>query len=72
LEDIFVIRSIGTSIHAYTLAALAVAMLWEALAPRRELQGGLVWRWANNFSLSLVSWYVAVVAGTLYLMWLGN
>lgn len=40
--------------------------------PRRVLQGRLMWRWTNNFSLSLVGGYTSVVASTLYLMWLAS
>jgi len=72
LEEIIVVQPPGNPIYVFTLAALTVAMLWEALTPRRELRGGMIWRWTNNFSLSLVSWYTAVVASTAYLMWLGS
>jgi sterol desaturase/sphingolipid hydroxylase (fatty acid hydroxylase superfamily) len=63
-----VIESSADTLYAATLLIFAAAMLLESLLPRRTLRGVLLWRWANNFSLSLVSWYVTAVVGTLLVM----
>jgi sterol desaturase/sphingolipid hydroxylase (fatty acid hydroxylase superfamily) len=63
-----VIESSADTLYAATLLIFAAAMLLESLLPRRSLRGGLLWRWANNFSLSLLSWYVTAVVGTLLVM----
>jgi sterol desaturase/sphingolipid hydroxylase (fatty acid hydroxylase superfamily) len=72
LEEIIVVQPPTNFILLFTLGTLTAAMLWEALMPRRVLHEGLIWRWTNNFSLSLVSLYTSVVASTLYLMWLAS
>lgn len=41
---------------------LTIAMFVEMLAPRRPLSGSLSWRWANNLSLSLITWYISTLA----------
>lgn len=39
-------------------------MLWESFAPRRALGESVIWRWSNNFSLGLVTWYVTSLGNT--------
>jgi sterol desaturase/sphingolipid hydroxylase (fatty acid hydroxylase superfamily) len=59
-------------IYIFTLAALALAILGESFMPRRALTQGLAWRWSNNFSLSLLTWYCSTVAGTWFMFWLAS
>ncbi|MEH6589097.1 MAG: sterol desaturase family protein [Halioglobus sp.] len=59
-------------IYFFTLAVLALAILCESFMPRRELTQGLVWRWTNNFSLSLLTWYCSTLAGAWFMFWLAN
>jgi sterol desaturase/sphingolipid hydroxylase (fatty acid hydroxylase superfamily) len=46
----------------FTIAAVTVALLWEMLLPRRELQQSLAWRWTNNVALSVISQSIATAA----------
>lgn len=62
----------GNVIYLFGLAAIAIVMLWESVMPRRELQQGMVWRWSNNFALSLLSTYIARVAGVAFVLWLSR
>jgi sterol desaturase/sphingolipid hydroxylase (fatty acid hydroxylase superfamily) len=55
-----------------TLGAMTLAMLWEAVMPRRELQQGMAWRWCNNFALSLISQYFATAGGAAFIIWLSH
>lgn len=59
-------------ILVFTLTAASLILLWEMRAPRRALQGELAWRWSNNLALSALSHYVATVANTALLGWLGR
>ena len=72
LEETSSIQSPMNIIYMFTFAALTVGMLLESLAPRRELQQGIVWRWANNFSLSLLTWYASTYATTVFSLWLAH
>ena len=72
MDTTIVVQPPSNSIYVITFGALTVAMLWESLAPRRALEGSIVWRWANNFSLSLLSWYVTTVVSTMYVLWLAG
>ena len=72
VDTTIIVQSPSNFIYVVTFATLTVAMLWESLAPRRKLQGSMVWRWSNNFSLSLVSWYVTTVVSTLYVLLLAD
>ena len=57
-------------IFIFTLAVFAFFILLESLLPRRQLGQSPLWRWSNNFSLSLVTWYITVLgsaAGVVYL-----
>lgn len=49
-------------VYLFTLSAIAVLMLLEAFWPRRETGQGLLWRWMNNFSLSMLTWYISAAA----------
>ena len=62
----------GQLIYMFTIGALVAAMLLEAFAPRRTLESGLAWRWVNNFSLGLVTWYLTTVITALFLVWLAR
>lgn len=46
-------------------------MLLETLLPQRRV-GAIGWRWANNFGLSALTWYISTVAGTWFLIWLAD
>ncbi len=52
-------------IYLVTFVSLASFMLLEALLPRRKLQGSLLWRWGNNFSLALLTWFLSATASAL-------
>lgn len=54
----------------FTILALAIAMLLESLAPRRKLAQGLLFRWANNFSLAAVTWYTSVLVASAFTLYL--
>lgn len=57
-------------LYVLTLGCIALCMAMEAIFPRRSMNESLLWRWANNFSLSLVTWYIGVVASTLAVLYL--
>jgi len=71
LDKEFVIGSADWSqlIFLATFVALAVCMLLESVFPRRPLQQPLLWRWGNNFSLALLTWYLSVVGSALVVVW---
>lgn len=53
----------------FTLSAFALIMLLEDLWPRRKLRQDLSWRWINNFSLSMLTWYVSAVASAAFVFY---
>ena len=53
-----------------TLAAIAAMMLLEALLPRRDLAQNMLWRWSNNFSLGILTWYISTLASTAVMLYL--
>ena len=58
--------------YAVTFVVFALFMAWEGVAPRRTGGKGLAWRWGNNFSLGLLSWYLTAAAGTALMLWLAS
>jgi sterol desaturase/sphingolipid hydroxylase (fatty acid hydroxylase superfamily) len=62
----------GNLIYLFGLGAIAIAMLWEAMMPRRVLQQGIVWRWSNNFALSLLSYVITTLASVAFVLWLSR
>lgn len=60
-----------TPTHSLIISAtglvLACCMLVELLLPRRQTDTGLAWRWFNNFSLGLLTWYLSAAVG-LYIL----
>lgn len=70
--ETIVIESTGDNLPVYTLAVLAFALALESFIPRRELAGGMLSRWTNNFSLSLLSWYISMVLSTAFILWLAS
>jgi sterol desaturase/sphingolipid hydroxylase (fatty acid hydroxylase superfamily) len=71
LESEFVIGGVDwtQTLYLFTLCALILCMVLEALFPRRSLRQPLLWRWGNNFSLALVTWYTSVVASSLFVVY---
>jgi sterol desaturase/sphingolipid hydroxylase (fatty acid hydroxylase superfamily) len=59
-------------IYLFLLAAITIAMLWEAVMPRRVLQQGMVWRWSNNFAISLLSYFITTFASVAFVLWLSR
>jgi sterol desaturase/sphingolipid hydroxylase (fatty acid hydroxylase superfamily) len=59
-------------IYLVALAAIAIAMLWEAAIPRRALQQRIIWRWSNNFALSLLSYFITTFASVAFVLWLSR
>ncbi len=72
MESDIVASSSATAAYTFTFAVFGVCMLWEMLAPRRAETAGVAWRWANNFSLGLVSWYLSAVVSTLLVLWVAD
>lgn len=72
MESNIIIEDNSQFIYVFTIGALVVAMLLESLAPRRKLRNGLTWRWINNFSLGVVSWYLTMMATALVLLWIAR
>jgi sterol desaturase/sphingolipid hydroxylase (fatty acid hydroxylase superfamily) len=62
----------GDVIYLFGLAAITLVMLCESVMPRRELEQGIVWRWSNNFALSLLSSYITRVASIAFVLWLSR
>ena len=54
------------------LGAFVVAMFLESFLPRRALSGSLPWRWCNNFSLSLLTWYASAYLAMMFYLWLAG
>ncbi len=54
-----------------TAIVFAITMVLESLIPQRE-QGPIAWRWVNNFSLGILTWYISTVASTWFLIWLAD
>lgn len=58
-------------LYLFTLSVIALVMVLEVFWPRRKMQSNLFWRWSNNFSLSMLTWYVSSIftaALVLYLV----
>lgn len=72
MEPDLVTESPGNLIYLFSLGAIALAMLWESVMPRRELQQGLLWRWSNNLALSLVSRYIVQMGTIAFIIWLSR
>ncbi len=72
MDPLILVESPHTRIYTFTAIIFAVFMAWEALAPRRALSQNMVWRWMNNFTLSALTWYISVVLGTWFLLWLAG
>ncbi|MCB1701217.1 MAG: sterol desaturase family protein [Pseudomonadales bacterium] len=53
----------------FTLSAFALMMLLEGLWPRRELERNLFRRWMNNFSLSMLTWYLSAVVSAAFVFY---
>jgi len=56
----------------FTLAAIAVMMLLEALLPRRQLGQNMLWRWSNNFSLASLTWIVSALCSAAVVVYLAK
>lgn len=72
MESDIVVSSSATAVYTFTFVVFGVCMLWEMFAPRRAETAGVAWRWSNNFSLGLVSWYLTAVANTLLVLWVAD
>lgn len=72
MESGIVVSSSATAVYTFTFGAFGLFMLWEMLAPRRKEAGGIAWRWGNNFSLGLVSWYLTAMGNTLLVLWIAD
>ncbi|EED34902.1 conserved hypothetical protein [Luminiphilus syltensis NOR5-1B] len=72
MEQDIVIQSSAEVVLTATLVIFAVAMLLEGFIPARKPAGSMLWRWSNNFSLGLVSWYTSAVVSTLFVVWLAS
>lgn len=59
-------------IYVFTAAVFALAMLLEALLPRREMSANLAGRWTNNFGVGALNWYLTTVFGTWLMIWLSQ
>ena len=59
-------------VYLFGLSAIAIAMLCESLLPRRKLQQDIVWRWSNNFALSLLSTFITTAASVAFVLWLSG
>ena len=57
-------------LYLFTLAAIALVMLLEAFWPRRQLQSNILWRWSNNFSLSMLTWYISSIFTAAFVLYL--
>lgn len=62
----------GDTVLVFTILAITAAMLLESLAPRRKLDGSLVWRWFNNFSLAAVAWWITTAGTALFVFYLAR
>ncbi|MEQ8264440.1 sterol desaturase family protein [Pseudohaliea sp.] len=72
MDGEIVAKSSASLVYTTTLFIFAAAMVLEAFAPRRQLAGGIAWRWGNNFTLGLLSWYGSAVGSTLLFVWLAR
>jgi sterol desaturase/sphingolipid hydroxylase (fatty acid hydroxylase superfamily) len=54
----------------FTVAVIALIMFLESVAPRRELKQALLFRWANNFSLAALTWYISSVVAAIFMFYL--
>lgn len=63
-EPLIVIKPYNEWVFTATLVIVAAAMLWESFGPRRTMTEGVMWRWSNNFSLGLASWYFTSLANS--------
>jgi len=72
LDNTIVIKSSHDIVYIFTALTFAVAMLWESFSPRRTLTQNMLWRWVNNFSLGGLSWYINIVLGTWFLLWISG
>lgn len=72
MESELVIGASRTSdfIYLFTLSAITLVMLLEAVQPRRQLQQNILWRWINNFSLASLTWYVSTIVSTAFIFYL--
>lgn len=52
----------------FTIGCLAFFMTWEAVWPRRSLDQSVVYRWANNFSVSLISYFISAYVTNVLLL----
>ena len=69
------VKQVGTTNDVAFMATFllfAVALLLEAILPFRRQEAAPGWRWFNNFSLSLLTWYLTNFLGTVFLIWLTN
>lgn len=72
MDPLIVAESPNNTVFTFTAAVYAAFLLWETVAPRRELSGGMAWRWLNNFSLSALTWYSSALAGTWFMVWVAG
>ncbi len=56
-------------IYIFTACVYALFMLLETFFPRQKVEVESASRWANNFSLSALTWYSSNVAGTWAMIW---
>ncbi len=72
-NDIVIGRVDWTQIlYVFTFGAMAVCMALESFFPRREMQRSLLWRWTNNFSLALLTWYLMTVISALLVVYIAQ
>ncbi|TDG14027.1 sterol desaturase family protein [Seongchinamella unica] len=69
MEQVATIEEPLISIYVFTAIVYAVLIVAESLLPRRDPGNTLIWRWTNNFSIGILSWYLSAVVGTWMLIW---
>ena len=72
MDNNFAIGSVDWTqfIYVVTLGCIALCMVLESIIPRRSMRQSILWRWTNNFSLALLTWYIGMVASTLAVFYL--
>ncbi|MEM1114211.1 MAG: sterol desaturase family protein [Pseudomonadota bacterium] len=72
MDSIVIKESPIELIFMFTLGTLTLAMLLEAVAPRRQLESSLAWRWVNNFSLGAITWYTSAAVSLWLVFWIAQ
>lgn len=72
MEPEIVIRPYNEWVFTASAILFALFMLLESLAPRRELEQRITWRWSNNFTLGALNWYLTALAATWFMLAIAN